>query len=454
LSSTETGGSQSDFTLDLKATVVLRVLDRRGEECLASLAYLDSEASMTAGGRAADEATIASLEQEVARLVHLRIATDGTLTAWSFPADMPGSVKELERGLLDEMRFVVPSDAGAAWSTKESDASGLYSVEYARTREDGHNVDVGRRRATFTSQDESRTVTLEARIEDESQASFDLSLGWFSQATCNEQTTVDVADAGVVVETRNIATWRLIESQHAPGSEELADWELPWVDDLGAVDRRQDDEERQRKRDEAAIAGLTLENVLYDIEEVLRTGGLHSRALFEASQRLKSFLRQRPGDFPRFAAYVSDGSLVDDAVGVALSVLGSVGTPAGQRFLAEVAADPVRDEKVRMLSMFALFQVAAPDADADSVITAQWLDPEASIDLRGTALLLLGTHARGSSERCGALLAYEPRAEADGMLDRYVSALGNAHLYTNVEPYLQHPDPLVRLRAQEALQRR
>ena len=40
------------------------------------------------------------------------------------------------------------------------------------------------------------------------------------------------------------------------------------------------------------------------------------------------------------------------------------------------------------------------------------------------------------------------------MLDRYVSALGNAHLYTNVEPYLQHPDPLVRLRAQEALQRR
>ena len=252
LSSTETRGSQSDFTLDLKATVVLRVLDRRGEECLASLAYLDSEASVTAGGRAADEATIASLEQEVARLVHLRIATEGTVTAWSFPADMPASVKQLERGLLDEMRFVVPSDAGAAWSTKESDASGLYSVEYARTREDGHNVDVGRRRATFTSQDESRTVTLEARIEDKSQASFDLSLGWFSQATCNEQTTVDVADAGVVVETRNIATWRLIESQHAPGSEELADWELPWVDDLGAVDRRQDDEERQRKRDEAA----------------------------------------------------------------------------------------------------------------------------------------------------------------------------------------------------------
>lgn len=443
--------ASTDFELELGSEVTLRVLARRDEEVVASLAHADPQVSLRAAGEHADDETCSEVERELARPVYIRMRPDGTITGWSFPADLSPWTRQLHRGFLAQVRFVVPGAAGQAWSTEERDAAGVHSVEYRRLGEDGRLVQVQRRRSACTPAGSHPDVTAQAQIDDRSRARFDTTLGWFVEAVCDERIVVEVDGADVRMESTGTAAWRLLEWRRDVPSASAGLLELAWSDDVGLEDRARDAAEQQRSQDEAALEAHTLERLLADLDLLAGTEGLQSQALFEARELLRKFLRTRPEEFERFTGYLSDGSLTEDAIGVALSALGSVETPQGQQFLASVAVDPARSEKVRMLALLALFQVAQPEPGAESAIVAQWLDAEASADLRGTALLLLGAHARGSAERCEALLAHEARARADGMLVSYLDALGNARLYEAVEPFLAHENDAVRATAERIL---
>lgn len=441
----------TELSMDAQGDLVLTILARREHEILASVAYEDLQLACVAGGQAADEAVESQIVQELAQTVRVRLRDDGTALAWNFPTAMAPSTRMMERTFLALTRFVVPCEAGDEWSAHETDGTGEYTVDYRRVGNDALRPEVVRWRRALVPSGSAEESPVETTVEDHARAIFDLQLGWLVAAECEEQVRVESPNAGFAFKVDSRISLSLKEARRERVAAEVGLWSLPWCDTTGEVDRRLDAEAHEASRAEAEIAGLRLENVLYDLEGIIHSAGLDSRELFDARELLKTYLSQRPAELERFELLVSDGSLDDDSLGVALSALGALGLPAGETFLAQFMADATRTDQQRRLAMLALFQVSTPEPSAAQAIAAQWLEPIASPELRSTALLLLGAHARGKPERCRELIAQEERATADGLLDTYLAALGNAHLFAEVERFVSHEDAAVRAAAERIL---
>lgn len=439
------------FAMTSEGRLRLTVVGRRPGRVMVGVAFPEIDLRIRAAGVSSDSAECAEVERLMGEEATMLTTDDGEVLGWRFAADVPPHVRTLVRGLVSLVRFVGSDAKNGAWSTVESDPAGEYRVDYRRLPDSDGQWRVRRTRSALTPHAFSG-ANAAVTVSDTAEAQFDPALGWLVAATCKE--SVETRDEATAVQVRASSSVTLKLEETSTRVVDVAPaWDAAWESASSADDCRADDLVRQRTRDEALVAGASAEELLLEVRRCTRGGGVEATELLHARSRVEAAVRLNAGTCQTIRTMLLDGSLDDEAIGVALSAAGASATTEAQFLLASVAMDKTLAPMTREYALLALFQVAEPGSDTRSAVRRLWDDVLDDAKLRSTALLLLGAQARGSDARFQELLSLAP-TDSDPMLATFLEAIGNAGHLEALEAYRTHSHQPVREVAERILARK
>jgi HEAT repeat protein len=261
-----------------------------------------------------------------------------------------------------------------------------------------------------------------------------------------------VLDVALVAATSRAVEECTSEVRHAPREPAAGHGE-----ELGAAARDQERDCWARR-----LAGESLASLVDALAALLQATPPDPQAIDGVWQAIGWLVRLRPETAAEIRLRAAAG-LETRLCDMLLSALGAAGTDAAQQALAAMRLDASLPAAVRTSATISLFQLARPGQRVLSDLAG---DLARAAELTGDdamAMLLLGALApRAGEVRVGGrsafdvLLAQEDRARAQGRLDLWLDALGNAgteDVVPHAQRYAAHDDELVRGAAYHALHR-
>ncbi|MBL9075875.1 MAG: HEAT repeat domain-containing protein [Planctomycetes bacterium] len=455
-------GTHPGGRLHLECEVTTTVLDRRGDETLlreqfAALRFFGSDGREVAGDPVQQQLAAAAVAP-----VLVRLEATGKVLGYGFADGLDGDQRNFLRGVLGVLHFPAPIDGVAVWSITDSDTTGDYTARCellpSADAEQRHVRRTRERYQHVAGHDEPPLHELRGRGE----AVFSLRQGWIVSTSLDEGMSLQLPLLDLRVDSQRKADAVLVEAGHvrlepAPA----ADWERATAPATGAGERiggfaATNQREAWRQR----LAGVTLDQLLRELQDLLAQADTDREVLDGAFQRLQWFVRLDETAAAEIGQRIVLRELHGDAAGVALSSLGAAGTDAAQAVLVQVRADRSLAAEVRQAATISALQLETP---SPALVDGLLRDAQEPVEASGSAMLVLGALAprQGAPLADGrsaleSLLALEPAAAARGELATWLLAVGNAappQTVAIVRRHVDHSDPAVRAAACVALRR-
>ncbi len=437
------GSLHGASAIEVGGTLSVQILDRRPGEVLLHLAWIEPLVVVREGG--APVPSPSGLVAELARGVSLRLDDEGRTLAYRFSAQGPLQTRNLWRMWVDALRFVVPAEAGRAWTISEQGSEGPLVVAFERVQDGAGLV---RRRSPSREHPSLRTIEGEALLR------LDGPAGWPRELRLEERAT-HALPGGQARHTLRIEGEFSLPAR-APIPVELAHWRGPWSPVSGAEDASRVADERTELAWREALRGRALGKLVGDLEASLDADGA---SVEDPLAALTMKLRLEPGAAAELAPLVRQPALGERAARLLLLAAAEAGTDACQALLGELAADAALSLERRELVLSALFSVRAAGERLLSSVAALLEDPTCDARLAERGLLALGSmvHRAGADPRSVThLLALEDAAREQGRTGTWLYALSNAgsvEALPRIEACAREADPALRAAAAHALRR-
>lgn len=424
------GGRHPGGTLHASCDVSTVVLDRRDDEVLAQC-LLEGLQFFDEGGRAvqADELQ-AHLVAATQQPVLLRLGARGELRGFGFADGLDGDQRNFLRGTLGLFCLEAPPAPEHEWSAHAVDTTGEFDARYQLLANDRELITVRRTKLRYTSVVGQEPVP-EHELRGVAEGTFVRRLGWLGSAQLHDGMTlalplmelrsisdrhasITLVDAGVAaIDVDVAAAWARATAAVSGAGERLGGYAAG----------------NERRRWQELLRGVTLQQLLADLQQVLATEPVDAEALDGVFQKLQWMVQLDDGVAAEIAARLATQQLDSSAAPVALGALGAAGTPAAQRALAAVRADQGLTVAVREAATIACIQLAEPDG---ALVADMVRDAAGESQLRGTSMLVLGAVASRAGQPLAdgrspseALLAMEGAAAARGELSTWLLAVAN-----------------------------
>jgi hypothetical protein len=443
-------------TVDLSFEAKMRVelLARRENEVLAGVSLSDvllraSKGETTEG---ADEA-LEGLRSQLSERSLVRMNAAGDTLAYRFPPSMELEAKNWIRTLVGASRFVVPEGHAETWETTETDTTGRFLARY-RLMEASR---VQKEKVRYLDTLPVAELALLPEVSGSASGEFDLPHGWLLRSELVESTALALPEAGLSMHIgTRVRLERAALERCAPIAADASDpWEGAWAS-LDGRDEEQSSARVERNEDLRFLDGATLQDLLAEIEALMRADKLDSYELFLAREKLAALVRLQPETLATLQGILDRGFLEDAVAEVVLSAVGAAGTGASEVFLTALAADEQGKLALRIGAVVSLFQVEHSSPETFDAIRALAMEADESGELAASSLLLLGALAKdggGTSraDRIAALLALKESASDPSIWLRALGNCGGAEILEAISPYLRDPDGELRLSAVESL---
>lgn len=455
------GGTQPAGNLRTECDVETTVLDRRTGEILVRQQILGLR-FLGADGRPIENDPIQqSFVAAAAGPVFLRIGPVGQILGLGFASTLDGDQRNFLRGTLGLFAFEAPPADASSWTSQVADTTGEYDARYevlAGSTTDEVSVRRTRLRYTRIGNDEVPQHELRGAAE----ARFALALGWLREARLDEGMTIALPMLDLHAITARRATVTLVEASTTSIDLDVA---VLWAgvdapasgghETIGAHAQG-----NERRRWQQRLEGVSLDQLLAEVQRVLAAEPVDAEALDGAFQQLQWLIKLDDRQAAELAMQLTTRQLGEGPAGVVLGALGAAGTPAAQEALAAVRADGNVPASVRQAATVACLQLAEPTA---ALVEGLARDADGASDQRDTSMLVLGALAqrapnpladgRSPTEK---LLALESDSAARGDTSTWLLAIGNAAPPATLQIVQRHigsPDAAVRSAACVALRR-
>ncbi|MAE78002.1 MAG: hypothetical protein CMJ85_14155, partial [Planctomycetes bacterium] len=396
----------------------------------------------------------------------VKMTEDGRPLGHAFDAQHDVGARNMLRGLLCLLAFVVPPDAGDQWEVESTDDTGTFVAQYRLLTASGaHTMALQRTRDRYLTMTRFPDETPEHTLGGRACARIDDRLGWLSHADVDESCDVVIP---IVHDTNAFLSVRTKISLELTGADRVAveglvqenPWDLPFVAVFTAIQSDNGDAGRiaslTRKLD-----GVTLHGLLSELQAVLAAGEASRAKALSICVKLAGLLTIKPEAIGTLLDLIRANGIGVDVAMYCHAALAQAGTPAAQTALTAILADPSVPMVIRRSAAGAIYDIEAPTDSVFDVLSAQVRDMHALNEVSGNSLLAFGVLAGRSDARLGdgrtgldRLLAMETSARNAGATEAWLDALGNSRqpaILDRVMPYLDDSDARVRQRAVVAL---
>lgn len=446
LSSKESGKGQ-DLGYAIVGTMKVSVEGRRDDEVVVHVSFPNADLSASKSEAPTD---FENMRDTLGLATHVRMSTDGRTLGYRFPESMNSSTRNLVRGLVSAFRFVVPADAGNAWTTEEQDATGTFAAAYRRGAEER----IHKRKVGYSDLEKGAGTNVESTAD----GVLDRGLGWVREATFAEKFNQTIETFGFTMENRARMSIRLrTHSDVDVTAFRSVDWEGSWAHPRGADDIDAEAPEAREARDRALIEGVQPVRLLRDICDLIHGGKLGSEELIAARKKLIAWIRLHPELLDEQRAMILGQG---KATSYLMSVIAGADNLAAETFLSDLAGDAETDPRARFYATIALSALSAPGAQAIEAVRRSIQNEGSSRRLVSSSLLVLGVAAsrQETPERAkklfDELVGMKAQAEKSGLTTSWLGALGNngsPEVAQHAKPYLGHEEPSIRDSAVSAL---
>lgn len=420
---------QAPGVLDMRSRLSTTVLDRRDGEALVE-ARIDALRFVGADGRElAGDPIQQSYAAAAAEPTLVRIDAAGRVRGYGFARELDGDQRNFLRGAIG-LLFVEAPEAGAtAWTSVGNDSMGSFEARYETLpASDEDSLLVRRTRLALTKV--RGLVELPAHtLQGGAVARFALARGWLAGVELAETLTMAMPIGDMKVSTTRKATATLVAEEAVP-VDGAAAWDRAAADVSGETESLGGYAEAAQRREwRDRLAGVTVADLLAEIERLLAAKTGDDEAVDAAFQKLQWLLRGDDKATLMLADQLVAGQVPTHAVGVAIGALGAAGTAAAQEALLALRADGVAPA-MREQATTACLQLAEPGERLMQSLTDEARSGAAS---RATSVMVLGALARRAGAPAGGgasplanLLAMETEYAVRGELADWVFAVGNS----------------------------
>ena len=430
-------GTQSGGTLHTQCEVVTTVLDRRDRETLVGH-RLQGLRLLGADGRPIEgDALQIAFTAAAATPVFVRLDDHGRVLGVAVADELDGDQRNFLRGTLGLLAAESPvtpvTPATTTWTSEGQDTTGTFLARHDVLRGNDDELVVRTTRDRYT-RIVGQAELPQHELRGAAVARFDLAQGWLVANDVAEQMVMALPLLDLEATTDRRASVSLLAADTTAIDDDLA---AAWgrANRAGATDGERTGgyaagNERRLWRER--LQGVTLEQLLGDVQRLLAAEPADHEAIDGAFQKLQWMLRLDDGTVPVLAQLVATKQVGEGVARVALGSLGAAGTTAAQDALVALRTDAAIGPALREAATVSCLQLETPNAnllDSLSASTAVGNDDAE----RGTSLLVLGALApRAKSPLADgrtpleALLAMEGEAAQRGELDTWLLAVANA----------------------------
>lgn len=424
------------------------VAGRRDGEILIHVGFPGAGVIVTVGGQNGEANAIARLKRELASGCDVRMTETGQTAGYRFPTECSEEGRAHLRTLVATLRFVVPLDTEAVWSTEEADTTGRYECSYA-----WDNARLNKTEIRYLPSTGSPAPVTEAR----GVATFDREAGWLSNARFAQRTRL-------AIPSRTITGDLLVGcslTDHKRTTVPSADWGGVWlpqtpeaVDDeiLAAIEQQQ-----------RALAERTnFATVCAELKRLLASKNANPAASHDLARKLAALFRYRPEVLAELRVFVADPNTDRQLAATLIQATGSTDTKHTQAFLRDILTDAGFNSDMRLAATVATTNLDRPNAAVVGALAEVAASLHVPPALAGTGMLALGTFIHGRLDRTQTdatlktLIGLEKVAASRGLAADWLEALGNAGADSAVNiasRYLRHDDAHLRLTALEAIRK-
>lgn len=447
------------MTVELEGEMTLLVLARRQDELVVELRLPPTAARTRSEQGEQAHGADAAIRRDLGQPALVRMRDDGTTLGYAFAEDVLPENRNCVRAIWSALRAVLRDDGGRPWRSTEADTVGDALLEY-RWREpfvqDGaiRGGIVERRKLGYAGRAASGRGAL--GVTGEGIAHCNPSLGWTERVWWREQSSQAIEELGCIARSVLEASCELLEvGWQEPAAGDV--WHTAWLPVDGSAERPSDAATRIARQYEQKLSGVTADDLLAQLGELIRSGRCPSQEAWNLKVDLTWMIRLRPETLGHLQALLP--TLDPDLAGLVLSAAGAAEVAAAQDWLTRLLADPVADAGLRRSAALALFQVRQPTPALLAAVSANVTGDAPASLVRDTGELLLGAliARAGGAAPAGAieaLLGLEARAVRQGGLVNWLEALGNAARPEALDPARRHladAAPAVRIAAVSAL---
>lgn len=426
------GGAQQGGVLHAECTVQTLVLDRRAGETLVQQQVEDLRFLAADGREIADDPTCRSFAAAVVAPVLVRIDEVGGIVGYGFAEGLDGDQRNFLRGTLALFAFEAPAAGVDRWTSATCDTTGDYTARYERLgAAEPARLGVRRTRERYTKVIGQPEVP-QHELGGSAEAHFATDRGWLEQVRLDERMTMALSLLDLRAITARRASVDFVQaSRRSLPAEVAALWTRTTAPATGADELlgiRAADNERRAWQER--LRGVTLEQLLAEVESLFAVATVDAEALDGRFQQLQWLLKLEPRAIAALAEQLTTKQLGEATARVALGALGAAGTAEAQEALATVRSDLGLGVELRQAATVACLQLGTP---SPAILTGLLQEARNGAELRGTSLLVFGAlspradgvDADGRTP-LQSLLAMEGEATARGELDTWMLAVANA----------------------------
>ncbi len=439
------------------------VLDRRDDALVIGVSFPGCKVTPRLEGGIQERGSMADFERSLATTTAVLMGDDGQTRGYRFDEAVAPEHRNLLRKLIGALRFVARMGE-EHWTVEESDSGGAFATEYRWTRRPslGTTGTLSKRRSSPASAAAASDATVLAGGEGNGSATFSLDLGWIEQAEYEERAVHTISEMPCKVEYVFTASARLQSVGVAPARADVA-WTGEWHAASGARETLPRLAGAQETRYRQLLVGVNADQLVAEIGELVRSDAAGSQPMFATRQKLAWLIRLRPETLEQLERYATDPSLDPQTMKVIVAAVGGAQTDAAQSALSRWLGDVLLPESIRVAAATSMMQLDAPSQTVRDTLGSLLADDAAPASLHSAALLVLGavsTREQAAPGQVSAsaarLLAYEPAANARGMLPTWLEALGNAGRTEAIpvaQRYLAHISDEIRVAALASVRR-
>lgn len=454
------GGAQPGGVLHSECDVETVVLARRSGEVLVRQQITGLRFVGADGKDIANDPIQASFATAAQAPVFVRLGPAGQILGYGFAGALDGDQRNFLRGTLGLFAFEAPPVDAMRWTSQVEDTTGAFDARYEVVAKTDDAVTVRRERVRYTAIAGHDEVP-KHELRGASEGRFHLSLGWLESARIDEGMTLSLSILDLQATTARRAELALTANDTTTVASDEVDWaraDAPASGRLETIGGYAAGNERRRWAQR--LEGVSLDQILADVERLLAADPVDAEALDGAFQQLQWMIKLDDRQAAILAERMTTRQMGEAVARVTLGALGAAGTAAAQDALTNVRSDEGVDGPVREAATIACIQLAEPTA---ALVEGLARDADGTSPLQGSSLLVLGAIAPRAKNPLAdgrspvqKLLAMETDAVSRGDTGTWLLAIGNAappETIGIVQRYVTSSDPAVRAAACVALRR-
>ena len=413
------------------------------------------------GAKAAAKAAAKEVAAQCQIPLLIKISEEGQLLGYAFDERQGFEARTMLRGLFGPLAFVVPHDAAKTWDVESEDSTGTFSARYRRTpTTPDAGLALRRSKTRYLSMAGFDNGVGKHEIRGSSSAHIDEDLGWLRDAAVDESLDMALPIGAGSASSRTRITLKLSRADWVAEVYEGDPWSCAFMP-VSGVPEEGAHAEMEMAQWREALEGVTLQDLLIELEALLAAGQDSSREVMQAWTKIAWMVTLDEEVAAELRDVILANAVNEKVANMCLSALGKSGSPAAQAALVGVLESAGLSMAVRSSAAIGMYGIQKPGTEVFESLSKQVGDMRGLGEVRGSSLLAFGELAGRSSQPMSDgrtptehLLAMEAKAKRADASASWLDAVGNsgdADTLERVVVHLKNKDPEVRRSAVEAL---